>query len=328
MSGVTSASSLFIRGSAVPLRFLQQASEEDSRDVYEFVAFLAWYMFLVLCCVIPTVCAYRRRRLNEFRLREAAAQRRSGQDLTGADGGLVFLRGSTTDGRPITIVASQGDGRRILAEQEERIKEERIKNIQECLARTTMIVTDNDLMKRSEEDVSASTTEKEKDGESANSQSKDTSEVEEYVLSDVTAYLDETEHEFAALILPSNNEQQKCSMVESKLPVQNGSRNVPAACAICLCPYENGDSVTWSPREQCQHAFHTECIVPWLTKKDEALCPCCRQEFCTVDSGPEALAAQITRGSLTARSSEDVIRDLERGNFSLQTTAELMDATT
>jgi len=288
-------------------------------------------MFLVLCCVIPTACAYRRRRMNEFRLREAAAQRRSGQDLaTGADGGLVFLRGSTTDGRPITIVASQGDGRRILAEQEERIKEERIKDIQECVARTTMIVTDNDFVKRSQEDDSASTTEIEKDGKTAISQSKDESEVvdEEYALGDVTAYLDETEHEFAALTLPSNKEQQKVSMVKSKLPVKNGSRNVPAACAICLCPYEDGDSVTWSPREQCQHAFHTECIVPWLAKKDEALCPCCRQEFCTINSGPEALAAQITRGSLMARSPEDVIRELEMGNFSLQAEEEFRNSTT
>ena len=31
-------------------------------DSFEFVAFLLWYMFLVVCCVLPTFCAYRRRR--------------------------------------------------------------------------------------------------------------------------------------------------------------------------------------------------------------------------------------------------------------------------
>ena len=39
-----------------------------SSKAYEFVAFLLWYIFLVLCCVIPTCCAYRRRRLLENRL--------------------------------------------------------------------------------------------------------------------------------------------------------------------------------------------------------------------------------------------------------------------
>jgi hypothetical protein len=38
------------------------------RDAYEFVAFLLWYIFLVMCCVIPTCCAYRRRRLVEARM--------------------------------------------------------------------------------------------------------------------------------------------------------------------------------------------------------------------------------------------------------------------
>mmetsp|Transcript_9295 Transcript_9295/g.13229 ORF Transcript_9295/g.13229 Transcript_9295/m.13229 type:complete len:352 (-) Transcript_9295:484-1539(-) len=341
MSGVsTSASSFLIRGGAAPLRLLQQDSrsqteEEESRDIYEFVAFLAWYMFLVLCCVIPTACAYRKKRLNEVRLRQAAALRRSGQDLgSGADEGLVFLRGSTIDGRPITIVASQGDGRRILAEQEERIKEERTKNIKESVAETSMIVTEIDLVKRNDEVDDTCTIEKDDDGKKTIPQRGEESEIvdEEYAVGDVAAYLDETEHEFAALTLPSTRQQQRVSGVgidddttADALPVQNGSRTVPAACAICLCPYEDGDSVTWSPREECQHAFHTDCIVPWLAKKESALCPCCRQEFCDVVSGPEGLAAQITRRSLIGQSAEDIILDIGMRDISLQTGEEIQD---
>ena len=41
---------------------------ETGQDTYEFVAFVLWYLFLVLCCVVPTCCAYRRRRLVEARL--------------------------------------------------------------------------------------------------------------------------------------------------------------------------------------------------------------------------------------------------------------------
>jgi hypothetical protein len=40
----------------------------NAQDTYEFVAFLLWYLFLVLCCIVPTCCAYRRRRLVERRL--------------------------------------------------------------------------------------------------------------------------------------------------------------------------------------------------------------------------------------------------------------------
>lgn len=43
-------------------------SGKNEQDTYEFVAFLLWYLFLVLCCVIPTCCAYRRRRILESRL--------------------------------------------------------------------------------------------------------------------------------------------------------------------------------------------------------------------------------------------------------------------
>jgi Ring finger domain len=69
----------------------------------------------------------------------------------------------------------------------------------------------------------------------------------------------------------------------------NANRTIPGVCAICLCPYVEGDQVSWSPEPECQHAFHTDCIVSWLCKKDEPKCPVCRQEFCAAvaDAMPE-----------------------------------------
>ena len=60
----------------------------------------------------------------------------------------------------------------------------------------------------------------------------------------------------------------------------NTDRTIAGVCTICLCPYEDGDQITWSTEKQCQHAFHTDCIIPWLAKKEEPKCPICRQEFC------------------------------------------------
>mmetsp|Transcript_20918 Transcript_20918/g.44123 ORF Transcript_20918/g.44123 Transcript_20918/m.44123 type:complete len:287 (+) Transcript_20918:525-1385(+) len=57
------------------------------------------------------------------------------------------------------------------------------------------------------------------------------------------------------------------------------SRLVPATCAICLIPYAPGCYVSWSSNNQCTHAFHRDCILMWLLKKEEPLCPCCRGEF-------------------------------------------------
>jgi len=96
-------------------------------------------------------------------------------------------------------------------------------------------------------------------------------------------------------------------------------RTVPIVCAICLGNYEEGDSITCSPlsiipsaehqnQEDetqtqtssttttvvtdgslsslscCPHAFHRDCIVQWLSKRNDARpeCPVCRRTFCTV----------------------------------------------
>lgn len=57
-------------------------------------------------------------------------------------------------------------------------------------------------------------------------------------------------------------------------------RYVTQSCAICLQPYQMGETVTWSSNPNCIHCFHTDCIVPWLIRKTSGKqCPCCRQRF-------------------------------------------------
>ena len=48
----------------------------------------------------------------------------------------------------------------------------------------------------------------------------------------------------------------------------------PKSCPICCEDYVKGDDVAWSKNEECCHAFHTDCIVPWLMDHDD--CPMCR----------------------------------------------------
>lgn len=46
-------------------------------------------------------------------------------------------------------------------------------------------------------------------------------------------------------------------------------------CYICFEPFVIGDCVSWAKGIiQCQHVFHTSCIVEWLRNHNN--CPCCR----------------------------------------------------
>lgn len=95
---------------------------------------------------------------------------------------------------------------------------------------------------------------------------------------------DDEDNKYAALRIPCPNGAVvaggEAADGSTAAATTSTTRDVSATCAICLLQYEPGCYVSWSANKECTHAFHRDCILLWLLKKDEPyLCPCCRREF-------------------------------------------------
>lgn len=206
-----------------------QTAGQSEQDFLQFVGFLAWYLFLIICCIIPPCIAYRRRRvwlLHDIR-REDYLRRM-------VENGLFFM------GNPITDVSN------------EETRLQRTQRLTDALKHTTFIVEEKDLLEKQEDDSKVIQCESMQDQTQDNVEAGDIQEID------------------AGLLQLGD--------------IPNGNRQVPTACAICLCSYEVGESVCVSPNEHCVHVFHSECAITWLAKKTQTLCPCCRQEFCDINT--------------------------------------------
>ena len=235
---------------------------------------MLWYIFLVLCCVVPTCCAYRRRRLVEQRM----AQQQEN-----------FARMQESNFFFLSTLTSRRDGEAVQAERS-RVLTDALKDTTmvsctccclcapsqkvvvlttgsshwlisiicfDCVLKQTVKDSDLETLPPSERPAWSHGEIVEMHGEPHDPESPKT----EYDI-------EETDH-LRVLKLPASS--------------PNGDRKVPGVCAICLCAYETGDVVAWSAEDSCLHAFHTECLVPWLAKKNEPHCPVCRQSFCKVN---------------------------------------------
>ncbi|KAI2490926.1 Anaphase-promoting complex subunit 11 RING-H2 finger [Fragilaria crotonensis] len=206
-------------------RFLQSSNSEELR-FNQFLGFVLWYVLLLVCCLIPIICAYRR---NRWQSRMARA---------------AHLRQMAAIG---TLHLGDSIRNEVLSRQ---AREENERKIQLAITSTTMSVTSKCLLPK-------------QDSQQIDREDSDIENIN-------------VDSEFAALQLTGDH--------------PNANRPVPAACVICLCPYEVGDSVTFSSNQDCRHAFHTECISTWMAKEVKPLCPCCRQDFCeTVAEQPSSV---------------------------------------
>ena len=272
-------------------------TQPNEGDPYEFVAFLLWYVFLVLCCIVPTCCAYRRRRLLERRM----AEQHYNMQQQFQQANLFFLNGNGNNRIP-----------------EEILQQERSRILTELLAKTTKEIQASDLMEVEPSSTGADPENEKEMGEEGEEEESNrvlllpalpaqlpvvaSTDDEESPETSATAKDEQapatiTKQESAKGTANNNNTiNSSSSSADPEIAVP---RQVSANCAICLCPLEAGEKVTWSSLATtnggCLHAFHHDCIVSWLSKKEEPQCPVCRQSFCpTPTPSPEFLQQHAT----------------------------------
>jgi hypothetical protein len=51
------------------------------------------------------------------------------------------------------------------------------------------------------------------------------------------------------------------------------------SCAICLSEFQDHQLVCESNNSSCQHVFHKDCMIRWLTTKQHDDCPMCRETY-------------------------------------------------
>jgi len=90
--------------------------------------------------------------------------------------------------------------------------------------------------------------------------------------------------------IPSVSESLRGSD-EEQLPDEGNVTNC-TTCSICIEEFENGERLRFLPR--CKHAFHTECIMPWLTER-QGCCPLCKTSVLEQDdSGDSDTGRELT----------------------------------
>lgn len=232
----------------------------------------------------------------------------------GEGGGVVLFQGRRADGSPLFLVA-EGDGTDsgagavasaaphfrglpstlgisisgvawsfpMAQGQGERQHEGRIPVLSKVVANSTMTVRESDLIPISDATAAVEGGDRSVPEPSGGRQDTDTG------AGNVSAGGSEAEGEageggFGMLRLRTPGAPSLTDVEEGRSTGERNGHIVPGSCVICLCPYEVGDDVTWSTDgSRCPHAFHFDCIVTWLSKKEEPLCPCCRQDFVSGD---------------------------------------------
>ncbi len=93
------------------------------------------------------------------------------------------------------------------------------------------------------------------------------------------------------LVSPPAKGLAATTIQQSRLAAQSNNK---ASCAICILDYKAGDTLKILP--DCNHIFHKDCIVPWITERS-GHCPLCRMTVRVISTKEEDGKRRQSRSS-------------------------------
>jgi hypothetical protein len=78
---------------------------------------------------------------------------------------------------------------------------------------------------------------------------------------------------------PQDDVEAPCAMGSDGYESFSKATEEGAGCAICLGEFQDHQLVCESNNPSCQHVFHKDCMIGWLTTKQHDDCPCCRETY-------------------------------------------------
>jgi hypothetical protein len=95
------------------------------------------------------------------------------------------------------------------------------------------------------------------------------------------------------------------AVAEENEDVEQPTRDLSTTCtmcSICIDEFEAGERLTLLPR--CQHAFHKDCIRPWLMER-QGCCPLCKSNVLNSEQDTDS------DGSVDASDENAITRDVQ-----------------
>jgi hypothetical protein len=95
-------------------------------------------------------------------------------------------------------------------------------------------------------------------------------------------------------------EEQPVGSALESTPLPENYFTCCTTCSICIDDFEEGEPIRYLPK--CKHAFHTDCIMPWLTER-QGCCPLCKTDVIGSDE-PDELEQENQQAGLDGTDAE------------------------
>ena len=100
-----------------------------------------------------------------------------------------------------------------------------------------------------------------------------------------------------AAAAPSAGDRERADAAIARHATALAGEERSGACAICLGDLDDAEAPLAAARVACGHAFHVDCLGPWLAhcarEKRSLTCPTCRTPVCPAAATPDVEAGDV-----------------------------------